>query len=64
MLFSDQSLKLPSKDKDGQAATIGFLIDYLGREVIKKELSARKEDFILDNHLYVSRCTNICIAGA
>ncbi len=54
MLFSDQrlhSLALPAHDKDGQPATIAFLIAHLCQEVMN---DTRKELFVLDDHLYVS----------
>lgn len=55
MLFSDQrehSVTLPAKDKDGQPATVAFLIRHLCQHVMK---DTRKELFVLDNHLYVSK---------
>ncbi|KAG6041073.1 hypothetical protein E4U41_006096, partial [Claviceps citrina] len=51
MLFSDQrhhSIRLPSKDTDGQPVTIAFLIDHLCQHVMD---DTRQELFILDKHL-------------
>ncbi|KAI0122860.1 ubiquitin-related modifier 1 [Xylariales sp. AK1849] len=51
MLFSDRrhhSLSIPIVDKDGKAATVAFLIDYLCRHVMK---DSRKELFVLEDHL-------------
>ena len=55
MLFSNQrrhSLSLPAKDAGGKPATVAFLIDHLCQTTMK---DARKELFVLDNHLYVSQ---------
>ncbi|KAG5981341.1 Ubiquitin- modifier 1 [Claviceps digitariae] len=51
MLFSDQrhhSLRLPSRNKDGQPVNIAHLIDHLCEHVMK---DTRQELFVLDNHL-------------
>lgn len=59
MLFADQKrheLVLPSVNKEGKPATIKFLMDYLCEHSMK---DARKELFILDNHLYVQRRGNL-----
>ena len=51
MLFSDQRrhpLSLPAVTRDGQPATLAFLIDYLCRNTMK---DGRKELFVLDGHL-------------
>ncbi len=54
MLFSNKrrhSLSIPATDKNGKAATIASLIDYLCKNTMKDN---RKELFVLDNHLYAS----------
>ncbi|KAH7166050.1 hypothetical protein EDB81DRAFT_878403 [Dactylonectria macrodidyma] len=51
MLFSHQrnhALTIPAADKDGRAATIAYLIDYLCGHVMD---DSRKDLFVLDNHL-------------
>ncbi|OAA40337.1 ubiquitin-related modifier 1 [Metarhizium rileyi] len=51
MLFDDQrhhSLRIPTKDKDGQPTNIAFLIHHLCQNVMN---DTRKELFILDNNL-------------
>lgn len=51
MLFSDQrhhSLRVPSRDKNGQPVNVAFLIDHLCQHVMK---DTRQELFILDDHL-------------
>ncbi|KAH7152306.1 ubiquitin-like modifier 1 [Dactylonectria estremocensis] len=51
MLFSHQRnhvLAIPAADKDGRAATIAYLIDYLCDHVMD---DSRKDLFVLDNHL-------------
>lgn len=55
MLFSDQrrhALSIPAVNKDGKPVTIAFLIDYLCENTMK---DSRKELFVLDGHLYVSK---------
>jgi ubiquitin related modifier 1 len=54
MLFSDERkhlLSVPLKDSNGNAVTIGWLVNYLCDEVMK---DTRKELFVLDDHVYVS----------
>ncbi|TVY45200.1 Ubiquitin-related modifier [Lachnellula occidentalis] len=51
MLFSDErkhKLSVPTKDSQGKAVTVGWLVDYLCEEVMK---DSRKEMFVLDGHV-------------
>lgn len=53
MLFSDQrkhSIQVPAKDDNGNAVTVGWLVQYLCEKVMK---DTRKEMFVLDGHVYV-----------
>jgi ubiquitin related modifier 1 len=48
MLFSNErklSLSIPAQNKDGQAANVAFLIDYLCEKEMK---DPRKDLFVLD----------------
>ena len=52
MLFSDErkhSLSVPAKDDKASAVTVGWLVDYLCRQVMK---DPRVELFVLDGHVY------------
>lgn len=54
MLFDNQrrhAVSLPAVDPNGKPATIGFLIDYLCKNLMK---DPRAELFVLDKHMYAS----------
>jgi hypothetical protein len=54
MLFSDErkhKLSIPTKDDQGNAVNIGWLVKYLCEKVMK---DSRKEMFVLDGHVYVA----------
>ncbi|EPE34579.1 MoaD/ThiS [Glarea lozoyensis ATCC 20868] len=51
MLFGDErkhKLSIPSKDEQGNAVNIGWLVKYLCDKVMK---DSRKEMFVLDGHV-------------
>lgn len=57
MLFSDQrrhSISIPAANKDGKPATIADLIHHLCEHTMK---DARKDLFVLQDHLYVTTLT-------
>lgn len=51
MLFSDQRkhhLSIPAKDDKGTAVNVGWLVNYLCKEVMQ---DTREELFVLDDHV-------------
>jgi ubiquitin related modifier 1 len=51
MLFSNartHEIEIPCQDDQGNAVTVGYLIQYLCREVMK---DSRKEMFVLEDHV-------------
>ena len=51
MLFADErihKLSIPSKDDQGKAVNIGWLVKYLCEHLMK---DPRKEMFVLDDHV-------------
>jgi ubiquitin related modifier 1 len=51
MLFADErkhKLSIPTKDEQGKAVNIGWLVKYLCEKIMK---DSRKEMFVLDGHV-------------
>jgi ubiquitin related modifier 1 len=51
MLFADErkhKLSIPTKDDQGKAVNVGWLVKYLCEELMK---DSRKEMFVLDGHV-------------